>query len=189
MGPLSTLVTATLSDATCNQTINVFRPESGHRLGIGRGGGADSQGQNHQGTHAYAIWNPLRQRWEFLTGEFKLICEAKAYDDLPVGGSGSVSLWWLDFPSGQLVNSGVKVMVTNWLHPYIFCGTKLVVSYERQEDRWQLLAVDDSAKRQTLDVVTGVTLVPGGPGVYSLQITTRSIQLPLWVQIGPPVQH
>ena len=188
MGPLATQAIATLSDAACDQTIIAFRPESGHHFGVGRGGGTDGNGNAVEGTHAYAIWNPPRQRWEFLTGEFKLICEAVAYDNLPVGGSGAVSLWWLDYPSGQLVDSGIHVMVTNWLHPYILGGTKVTVFYERQEDRWQLLAVDESANAQTLNVVTRVDLVPVMPGVYDLQVTTQSIQLPLWVQIGSPVQ-
>ena len=100
MGPLSTLVTATLSDATCNQTINVFRPESGHRLGIGRGGGQIPKAKTIRAPTPTRSGIPCGSAWKFLTGEFKLICEAKAYDDLPVGGSGGGHLWWLDFPSG-----------------------------------------------------------------------------------------
>ena len=74
--------------------------------------------------------------------------------------------------------------------PHIKCGEKVIVSYDRQEDRWTVLAADFTTRYQNLDVVTGVTLsINWQTQIYTLQYTTRQIQLPPWVTIGPPVQH
>ena len=53
-----------------------------------------------------------------------------------------------------------------------------------------ILAADFTTRYQPLSVVTGVTLtLDAAHGMYSLQYTTQQIQIPPWVQIGPPVQH
>ena len=185
--PIQDQAPVRLSDAATDLPLTVFRPDT-HRAGVGRAGGQGPGGQQYDGTHAYAVWSPVRQQWEFLTDQFKLLAEATAYDAIEAGGQGRVNLWWLDYPSGTLVNSGLDVLAENWLHPAIACGEKLIVSYDRQEDRWTILAADFTTRYQPLDVVTGVTLSLNG-GMYSLQYTTRQIQIPPWVQIGPPVQH
>jgi len=187
--PIQGQVEVALSDAASDQTITVFRPDT-HRAGIGRAGGQSDAGQQYDGTHAYAVWSPVRQRWEFLTDQFKLLAEATAYDAFPTGSRGRVNLWWLDYPSGELVNSGLEVLAENWLHPHICCGEKVIVSYDRQEDRWTILAADFTTRYQNLDVVTGVTLIINFDAhTYDLHYTTRQIQLPPWVQIGAPVQR
>ena len=68
---------------TCPLT--AFRPDT-HRAGVGRAGGQGPDGQQYSGTHAYAIWSPVRQQWEFLTDQFKLLAEGTAYDAIDPGG-------------------------------------------------------------------------------------------------------
>ena len=88
--------------------------------------------------------------------------------------------------SGQLVDSGMHVMVRNWLHPYIFeAASKVIVSYDRQEDRWQLLAVDESANaRRSLNVVTARIWLPSCPGSTTSRYTTQSMPIALVGPIG-----
>ncbi len=187
--PVQTQVNVALSDAATDLSFTAFRPDT-HRAGVGRAGGQGPDGQQYSGTHAYAIWSPVRQQWEFLTDQFKLLAEGTAYDAIDPGGTGRVDLWWLDYPSGTVVNSGLDVLAENWLHPHIACGEKVILSYDRQEDRWIIVAADFTTRYQPLSVVTGVTLtLDAAHGTYSLQYTTQQIQIPPWVQIGAPVQH
>ncbi len=193
--PTQCQVQAVPSDAPSQSPITVYRPD-GYLggFGVGRAGqeapGTQPGPLQHGGTHAYVIWSPVRQQWEFLSDQFKLLAEATAYDDLPPGSKGRVNLWWLDYPSGELVDSGQQVLAENWFHPDIKCGEKVIVSYDRQEDRWTILAADFTTRYQNLDVVTGVTLsINFQTQIYTLHYTTQQIQLPPWVTIGDPVQH
>jgi hypothetical protein len=187
--PIQSQINVALNDAATDLPFTAFRPD-GHRTGVGRAGGVGPNGRQYDGTHAYAIWSPVRQQWEFLTDQFKLLAEGTAYDAIDPGTTGRVNLWWLDYPSGTLVNTGLIVVAENWLHPHIACSEKVIVSYDRQEDRWTILAADFTTRYQPLSVVTGVTLsLDAASGTYSLHYTTQQIQLPPWVQIGPPVQN
>ena len=62
-----------------------------------------------------------------------------------------VNLWWLDSTSGNLVDTGLQVIAWNWLHPDIFSNEKVIVSYDRQEDRWIVLAWDYTLRPQSLE--------------------------------------
>ncbi len=202
--PVQGEVQATISDAaddSAPQTITVYRSDDYcGGFGVGRAGqeelGETPGPLQCGGTHAYAIWSPSRGCWEFLSDQFKLVAEATAYDDLPTGATGRVNLWWLDYAGSDrpltfdLVNSGQQVLALNSLFPDIKCGEKCIVSYDRQEDRWTVLAADFTTRYQDLDVVTGVTLsIDFDTRIYTLHYTTRQIQLPPWVTIGDEVLH
>ena len=140
---------------------------------------------------AYAVWSPLRERWELLTDQFKLLAEGVAYQTIPARGQGLINLWWLDpAGSGTLVDSGLQVSGWNWLHPLIGSGEKVIVSYDRQEDRWTILAADFTTRPQSLNVVTSATAYwDYHMNQLVFNYTTQSIQLPPWTTIGPPVTH
>jgi hypothetical protein len=169
-------VAALVNDDASASQVTVYIPGP-YFLGVGRAGAG-----SHAGTLGYAIWSPLRQRWEFLAGQFKVVAEAIAYQDIAPGQSGLVNLWWLDYPSGNLVDSGQQVTALNWLQPLVAAGEKVLISYDRQENRWTILAADFTTRPQSLDVVTSVDF-------DNRSYTTCSIQLPPWTTIGPPVQH
>lgn len=133
--PGDTEVAATLPDSPGEPPITAFRAAGPHDQGLGRAGAV-----GHAGTLGFVFWNPLRARWEIMGGQFKLVSEAKADETIAPGQSGTVSLWWLDYDTGSLVDSGRNVEALNWLHPQIQSGDKLIVSFDRQEGRWTVIA-------------------------------------------------
>ncbi len=136
-----------------SQQITVYFPDT-FWAGVAKGASLSGENLAAAGTLAYAIWSPLRQRWEVLNGHFKLVFEAEAYQTIPTGGKGLVTLYWLDpAGSGTLVNSGLQVAAWNWLLPEIVSGEKCTVAYDRTENRWIILASDQTTRQQTLDVV------------------------------------
>ena len=130
-------VAAALPDSDDRPRITVYLPPAPQYFGLGRG-----RTETVAGTLGFALWNPARGRWEMLGGQFKLTCEAKADRAIPPGSSGPVSLWWRDDAAGELVDSGQNVMATNWLHPQILRGDKLIVSFDRQENRWMVTGAE-----------------------------------------------
>ena len=107
--------------------------------GVGRAG---SGPYDHAGTLGHAIFSPVRARWELLDLSAKLIAEGKADEAINAGSAGSVSLWWKDYATGDLVDSGQDVTALNWLWPNIAAGDKVIVSFDRQENRWTIVAAE-----------------------------------------------
>lgn len=130
-------VGAILLDSVGEPAITAHRAAGPNNQGVGRVGTT-----GHAGTLGWVLWNPLRAQWEILGGQFKLLCEAKADAAIDTGNSGTVSLWWKDYATGTLIDSGQDVTALNWLHPQIQGGDKLIVSYDRQEDRWTVVAAE-----------------------------------------------
>jgi hypothetical protein len=131
-------VTAYLTDDPAVPEITVY-VNSPDYYGVGRAG---SETHGHAGTLGLAVWSPVRSRWEIFTLQAKLISEGKADESIAAGATGTVSLWWKDYATGNLVDSGQDVTALNWLGPNIAQGDKLLVSYERQENRWTVLAAE-----------------------------------------------
>ena len=104
--------------------------------GVGRAG---SDTYSHAGTVGYAIWSPVRSRWELLCLHAKLIAEGKTDSAINAGASGTVSLWWKDYSTGALVDSGENVTALNWLGPNLSASAKVIVSYDRHENRWVIV--------------------------------------------------
>jgi hypothetical protein len=116
-------------------TIDINTPEW---PGIGRAG---SSNYSHAGTLGYAIWSPVRSRWELVWLQAKLISEGKTDAAINVGASGVVSLWWKDYATGNLVDSGENVTALNWLGPNLGAAAKVIVSYDRHENRWVIVGM------------------------------------------------
>jgi hypothetical protein len=131
-------VTANLVDDPAEPEITVYANLADY-LGIGRAGSAV---YGHAGTLGLAIWSPVRSRWEIVTLRAKLISEGKADQAIATGSTGTVSLWWKDYATGDLVDSGRDVVALNWLWPSIAQGDKVLVSYDRQENRWTVIGAE-----------------------------------------------
>jgi hypothetical protein len=136
--PGDSSVTAGLVDDPAEPEITVYLNSADHH-GVGRAG---SGTYGHAGTLGLAIWSPVRSRWEILSLQAKLISEGKADEAINTGSTGSVSLWWKDYATGNLVDSGQNVTALNWLWPNIAQGDKVVVSYERHENRWTVIGTE-----------------------------------------------
>ena len=131
-------VSARLTDDPAVREITVYANLADF-LGIGRVG---SETYGHAATLGLAIWSPVRGRWEILALRAKLTSEGKADGAINTGSSGTVSLWWKDYASGNLVDSGQDVTALNWLWPNIAQGDKVIVSYDRQENRWTVIGAE-----------------------------------------------
>lgn len=131
-------VTATLPDDPAEPEITVYVTSADYH-GVGRAG---SGTYGHAGTLGWAAWSTARSRWEILALQAKLIAEGKADEAINTGSSGTVSLWWKDYATEQLADSGEDVTALNWLGPNIAQGDKVIVSYDRQEDRWTVIAAE-----------------------------------------------
>jgi len=171
-------VNAHLIDDPDEPVVTVYPASSDHRFGIGRGG---SGVHSHGGTQGYATWQPVRRRWELMTLNAKLLCEGKADGYINQGASGTVSLWWKDYATGNLVDSGRNVTALNWCGPGIRPGDCVVVSYDRQEDRWTIIEQEGGVV-----VTNGVAVVPArtiqflGAGVTVAVVggTTAQVTIP-----------
>jgi len=135
--PSDSSVTAVLTDDPAEPEVTVYAADDHH--GVGRAG---SETYSHTGTLGYAIFNAVRARWELLCLRSKLICEGKADETINTGDGGRVSLWWKDYSTGNLVDSGENVEALNWICPNISAGEKVVVAYDRQENRWTIIAAE-----------------------------------------------
>ena len=131
-------VTAYLTDDPAVPEITVY-VNSPDYYGVGRAG---SETHGHAGTLGLAVWSPVRSRWEIITLQAKLISEGKSNEAIAAGTTGTVSLWWKDYATGNLVDSGQDVTALNWLWPSIAQGDKLLVSYDRQENRWTVIGAE-----------------------------------------------
>lgn len=138
LAPGDSSVTAYLLDDPAVPEITVY-VNSADYLGFGRAG---SETYGHAATLGLAIWSPVRGRWEILTLRAKLISEGKADEAINTGSTGTVSLWWKDYATGNLVDSGQDVTALNWLWPNIAPGDKVIVSYDRQENRWSVIGTE-----------------------------------------------
>lgn len=133
--PGDTSVTVGLLDSPDEPEITLYitTPEW---PGVGRAG---SIAYSHAGTLGYAIWSPVRSRWELLCLHAKLIAEGKTDAAINAGASGTVSLWWRDYATGNLVDSGENVTALNWLGPNLAATAKVIVSFDRHENRWVII--------------------------------------------------
>jgi hypothetical protein len=131
-------VAANLVDNPAEPEITVYL-NSADYYGVGRAGSSTS---GHAGTLGLALWSPVRSRWEIFTLQAKLSSEGKADQAITTGATGTVSLWWKDYATGNLVDSGRDVTALNWLGPDIAQGDKVVVSYDRQENRWTVIGAE-----------------------------------------------
>lgn len=134
--PGDSSVTATLVDDPAEPEITVYVASTDYH-GIGRAG---SGTYGHAGTLGFAVWSTARSRWEILVLQAKQVAEGKADEAIGTGSSGTVSLWWKDYATEQLADSGQNVTALNWLGPNIAAGDKVIVSYDRQENRWTIIA-------------------------------------------------
>jgi len=133
--PGDTTVTVGLVDSPGEPafTLHITTPEW---PGVGRAG---SIPYSHAGTLGYAIWSPVRSRWELLCMQAKLIAEGKTDAAINTGVSGTVSLWWKDYSTGTLVDSGENVTALNWLGPNLGAAAKVIISFDCHEDRWVII--------------------------------------------------
>jgi len=136
--PGDTSVTANLIDDPAEPEITVY-VNSADYSGVGRAG---SGTYGHAGTFGLAVWSPVRSRWEVVILQAKLISAGKADGAITTGATGTVSLWWKDYATGNLVDSGQDVTALNWLWPDIAQGDKVVVCYDRQENRWTVIGAE-----------------------------------------------
>jgi len=136
--PGDTSVTANLVDDPAEPEITVYLTSADY-YGVGRAG---SGTYGHAGTLGLALWSPVRSRWELVILQAKLISEGKADGAITTGTTGTVSLWWKDYATGNLVDSGHDVTALNWLGPDIAQGDKVVVCYDRQENRWTVIRAE-----------------------------------------------
>ena len=136
--PGDSSVTADLVDDPAKPEITVY-VNSADYPGVGRAG---SDVYGHAGTLGAAVFSPVRSRWEILTLQAKLISEGKADGAINTGSTGTVSLWWKDYATGNLVDSGENVTALNWLWPNIASGDKVIVAYDRQENRWSVIGTE-----------------------------------------------
>jgi len=67
---------------------------------------------------------------------------AGSEEAINTGSTGTVSLWWTDYATGNLADSGQDVTALNWLWPNIAPGDKVIVSYDRQENRWSVIGTE-----------------------------------------------
>ena len=128
-----------LADDPDEPIVTVYQPTSHHTFGIARGG---SGVYPHSGAEGYAIWHPVRRRWELMVLNGKLICEGQVNEasGIAAGTAGTVSLYWEDYANlGTLIDSGQTVEALNWCGPDVDDGDNVVVSYDRQEDRWTII--------------------------------------------------
>ncbi len=154
-----------LADDPDEPIVTVYQPTTHHRFGIARGG---SSTYSHAGAEGYAYWHPVRRRWELMVLGGKLLCEGVADDTIDVTSTGTVSLWWKDYATGNMADGGENVEALNWCGPKILYGDRVIVSYDRHEDRWTIVeqpggvVVDDGVTvnpARTLDFVgAGVTV-------------------------------
>ena len=134
--PGDTSVAAQLVDVPDEPSITLYFPTP-HRQGVGRGGVG-----SHAGTLGYAQYSPVRGCFEALAGQFKQIAEGKADAAINTGATGTISLWWKDYTTGNLVDSGENVTALNWLCPNIVAAEKVIVAYDSHEDRWTVIAAE-----------------------------------------------
>ncbi len=130
-------VAAFLIDDPARPAVTLYVDDDYHSVGR-----AGSDTYSHNGTLGYAIFSPVRDRWELLCLQGKLVCEGKADDAINTGNTGTVSLWWKDYATGTLADSGENIEAINWLCPNISIGDKVIVSYDRQENRWTVIAAE-----------------------------------------------
>jgi len=130
-------VAAVLIDDPAQPAITLYVEDDYHSVGR-----AGSDTYSHNGTLGHAIFSPVRNRWELLCLQGKLVCEGKADEAINTGNTGTVSLWWKDYATGNLADSGRNVEALNWLCPNIAAADKVIVSYDRQENRWTILAAE-----------------------------------------------
>lgn len=133
--PGDTSVTAELIDSPYDWEITIYI-NSPEWPGVGRAG---SSTYSHAGTLGYAIWSPMRSRWELSCLQAKLIAEGKTDAAINAGASGTVSLWWKDYSTGNLADSGENVTALNWLGPNLAAAANVIVSFDRQENRWVIV--------------------------------------------------
>jgi hypothetical protein len=131
-------VAALLIDDPAAPEITVYANAADY-YGVGRAG---SETPGHAGTLGWAIFSPVRSRWEIAALQAKLLSEGKADEAIATGSTGTVSLWWKDYATGNLADSGRDVTALNWLWPDIAQGKKVLVSYDRQEDRWTVIGAE-----------------------------------------------
>ncbi len=132
--PGDTSVAAQFVDMPDEPAFTLYFPTA-HPQGVGRAGAG-----SHGGTLAYAQYSPLRARFETLTGQFKLTAEGKADAAINTAATGTVSLWWKDYTTGNLVDSGRDITALNWTGPDIATGDNLIAAYDPHEDRWTITA-------------------------------------------------
>ncbi len=133
--PGDSSVAVVLVDSVDEPALTVYI-NSADSPGVGRGG---SGPYSHAGTLGYAIWSPVRSRWELLCLHAKLIAEGKTDGAINTGASGTVSLWWKDYATGNLADSGENITALNWLGPNLGAAATVIVSYDRQENRWTII--------------------------------------------------
>ncbi len=140
-------VAAFLVDDPAESNITLHAPaEEGaagtraHQWGIGRAGTAGPP--SFGGTLGYAIWQPVRQRWEILD----LSGLEAASGVVTQGGGiaedavGTVRVYWLDYASSpDLTDSGIDVEATNWCGPNIDNGMRVEVHLDRSTGFWKIV--------------------------------------------------
>ncbi len=131
-------IAASLVDDPAEPEITVYLCSADY-YGVGRAG---NQTYGHAGTLGLAVWSPVRSRWEIVALQAKLISEGKTDEAINTGSTGTVSLWWKDYATGSLVDSGQNVTALNWLWPNIAQGDKVIVAYDRQENRWTVIGAE-----------------------------------------------
>jgi len=126
---------------------------SAHYLGIGRKGWP-----GHHGAIGWAKWSRSTKRWEVVSGFFKTVCSAIVTEaaGIPAGPArGTARIWWkapTGVPFTGLADSGADVEVFNDLTERIPVDSKIVVSYDRQENLWTVIHVQWPVM---IDVVVG----------------------------------
>lgn len=127
-----------LADDPDEPIVTVYQPTSHHNFGIARGG---SGVYPHAGTEGYALWHPVRRRWELMVLNAKLICEGRVTETggIARGAAGTVELYWKNYANGNVEAGGRSVQALNWCGPNVSQDDYVVVSYDRQENRWTII--------------------------------------------------
>jgi hypothetical protein len=137
----STGCTCTIVDNPSERQVTVYwgTQDGIGRLGIGRSAGPAAGGLSHAGTLAYARWNARRSRFEFVSGQFKVVAAGKTGESIDFGEQGDVVVWWKDYVTDALVSSGHTVQAWNWSYdPSIDTDIAVVIHYDPHEDWWYI---------------------------------------------------
>ena len=80
-----------------------------------------------------------------------------------------MDIWWKNFATGSLVNSGETITALLWCGPNLLSGDTCHVYYHRHEDRWSIInrpgavIVQDPSPGTTIDPCE--IIQPEGSGV------------------------
>jgi hypothetical protein len=160
-------VAAEMLDQADNPEFTAYVPYyavAAYNFGIGRVGS-----EVHTATHIWVAWNSRRERYEIIDGHFATFALGKADGAIALDASGTVSVWWKDYATGNMADSGVNVTALNWLFPGIDAGDRVGMAYDRQEAVWKItawypsLAVTDGGV--TVEPVKTISFAGGDFGV------------------------